>query len=194
MVLGTTGKTLEERFKSWIDTVGTITLPLLAGFNITFVIVVSDDAANFLLPGAAILVLAFAAVVLIIAVQCAYHARVYLFEQDPDYKRDCVGLTGVTGWRGPERRQHVVEERDRGARVDSGALPEGLLPPGLESRGQFLAHLLRGVGVQAAHARDLVSQSLLGQDLGDAVLGHPCLVAVSQAVRRQPVLDRQPAG
>lgn len=87
MVLGTTGKTIEERFRSWIDTVGTITLPLLAGFSITFVIVVSDDAANFLLPGAAILVLAFAAVVLIIAVQCAYHARVYLVEQDPDYKR-----------------------------------------------------------------------------------------------------------
>ena len=33
---------------------------------------------------------------------------------------------GVTGGRGPERRQQVVEERDRGARVDSGALPEGL--------------------------------------------------------------------
>jgi hypothetical protein len=27
------------------------------------------------------------------------------------------------------------------------------------------------VGVQAAHSRDLVSKPLLGQDLGDAVLG-----------------------
>jgi hypothetical protein len=42
-------------------------------------------------------------------------------------------------------------------RVDGGALPEGFLSPGLESSGQFLAHLLRGVGVQAAHPRNLVS-------------------------------------
>jgi hypothetical protein len=53
----------------------------------------------------------------------------------------------------------------------AGALAEGFLPPGLESRGQFLAHLPRGVGVPAAHARDLVSEPLLGQDLGNAVLG-----------------------
>ena len=32
--------------------------------------------------------------------------------------------------RGPERRQQVVEQRDRGVRVDGGALPEGLVPPG----------------------------------------------------------------
>jgi hypothetical protein len=63
----------------------------------------------------------------------------------------------VTGGRGPERRQQVVEERDRGVRVDGGAPPEGLVPPGLEGRGQFLAHLLGGVGVQAAHSRDLVA-------------------------------------
>ena len=73
----------------------------------------------------------------------------------------------MTGGRGPERRQQVIEERDRGVRVAGGAAPEGLVPPGLESRGQFLAHLLRGVGVQAAHSRDLVSQPLLGQDLGN---------------------------
>jgi hypothetical protein len=87
MVPGINGQPTEARLERWIDSVGTTTLPLLAGFSITFVIVVSDDAANFLLPGAAILVLAFAAVVLIVAVQCAYHARVYLSEQDPGYKR-----------------------------------------------------------------------------------------------------------
>jgi hypothetical protein len=76
----------------------------------------------------------------------------------------------VTGGRGPERRQQVVEQRDRGVRVDGGALPEGLVPPGLESRGQFLAYLLRGVGVQAAHPWHLMSEPLLGQDLGNAVL------------------------
>ena len=59
---------------------------------------------------------------------------------------------------------------------------------------QFLAHLLRGVGVQAAHSGNLMAQPLLGQDLGNAVLGHPRLVAVPQAVRGQPVLDGQPAG
>ena len=72
----------------------------------------------------------------------------------------------MTGWRGLERRQQVIKQRDRGVRVHGGALPEGLIPPGLESRGRFLAHLLRGVGVQAAHSRDLVSKPLLGQDLG----------------------------
>jgi hypothetical protein len=54
-----------------------------------------------------------------------------------------------------ERRQQVVEQRDWGVRVDGGALAEGFLPSGLESRGQFLAHSLGGVGVQAAHAGNL---------------------------------------
>src|SRR5580704_16072680 len=39
-----------------------------------------------------------------------------------------------------------------------------------------------------------MAQPLLGQDLRDAVLGHPRFVAVPQARGRQPVLDRQPAG
>jgi hypothetical protein len=55
----------------------------------------------------------------------------------------------VTGGRGPERRQQVVEQRDRGVRVDGCALAEGFVPAGLESCGEFLAHLLRGV---AAHS------------------------------------------
>ena len=69
------------------DSVGTVTLPLLAGFIITsVVVVVSDNVAHFLWPGVTILVLAFAALVLIVAVQCAYHARVYLSKTDPDHK------------------------------------------------------------------------------------------------------------
>jgi hypothetical protein len=80
---GATGTLTEARLKRWIDSVGTVTLPLLAGISITAV-VVSDDAANFLLPGVTILVLAFAALALIVAVQCAYHAHIYLSEQDPD--------------------------------------------------------------------------------------------------------------
>jgi hypothetical protein len=41
---------------------------------------VSDDAANFRWPGATILALAIAAVVLIAAIQFAYHARIALSE------------------------------------------------------------------------------------------------------------------
>lgn len=63
----------------------------------------------------------------------------------------------MTGGRGPECRHQVVGQRDRGVRVDSGMLLDRLVLPGLEGRGQFLAHLLRGVGVQATHPRDLVS-------------------------------------
>lgn len=40
----------------------------------------SDDAANFRWPGATIAALAIAAIVLILAVQFAYHARIYLSE------------------------------------------------------------------------------------------------------------------
>jgi hypothetical protein len=77
--------TIEVRLKRWIGSVGTVTLPLLAGFSITAIVfVVSEDGAKFLLPGVTILVLAFAALTLIVAVQCAYHAHVYLSEQDPN--------------------------------------------------------------------------------------------------------------
>ena len=84
---GTNGKPTEARLKRWINSVGTVTLPLLAGFSITSVVVVSDDAANFRWPGATILALALAALTLVVAVQCAYHAHVYLSKKDPDYKK-----------------------------------------------------------------------------------------------------------
>jgi hypothetical protein len=77
----------EIRLKRWISTVGTVTLPLLAGFSITAVVVVSQDPNDFLCPGATVLVVAFAAMVLIVAVQCAYHAHVYLSNIDPDRKK-----------------------------------------------------------------------------------------------------------
>ena len=53
--------------------------------------------------------------------------------------------------------QQAVEQRNRGARIDGGALPQRLFSPGLKSRRQFFAHPLRGVGVQAAHSGKLVS-------------------------------------
>src|SRR6266702_4710759 len=50
------------------------------------------------------------------------------------------------------------------------------------------------MGGEAAHAGHLVAEALLGEDLGDAVLGHPGLVAVPKPVRGQARLDREPAG
>ena len=87
MESATKGKSAEARVERWIDSVGTVTLPLLAGFSITSVVVVSDDAGNFRWPGLTILVLTFAALVLLGAVQSAYHARLYLSKDDPDYDK-----------------------------------------------------------------------------------------------------------
>src|SRR5215472_16960269 len=100
------GNPTEVRLKRWINSVGTVTLPLLAGFSITSVVIVSDDAGNFRWPGATILALSCAALVLVVAVQCAYHAHVYLSKEDPDHKKGLrwarrtrwfydVGLGGV---------------------------------------------------------------------------------------------------
>lgn len=68
------------RLKLWIESVSSATLPLLAGFSTTAVVVVSDDASNFKLPGATILAFTIAAVALIAAVQFSYHARISLSE------------------------------------------------------------------------------------------------------------------
>jgi hypothetical protein len=75
---GTSRRPTQAGLERWVDSIGAVTTPLLAGFSVSAVVVVSDDAANFRWPGAAILALAIAAVVLIAAVQCAYHARLYL--------------------------------------------------------------------------------------------------------------------
>lgn len=62
--------------EKWVDAIGSATLPLLAGFSTTSVIVVSDDAANFRWPGPTVLALTIASVLLIGSIQFAYHARV----------------------------------------------------------------------------------------------------------------------
>lgn len=71
-----TGRTV----KLWVDSVSSATLPLLAGFSTASVVVVADDAQNFRWSGWTLLPLAIAAVVLIAAVQFAYHARIALSE------------------------------------------------------------------------------------------------------------------
>lgn len=57
----------------------TIASPLLAGFSLASVVIVSNDAANFRWPGAVILTLSIAAVTLIGAVQCAFNTRQHLW-------------------------------------------------------------------------------------------------------------------
>jgi hypothetical protein len=88
-----------------------------------------------------------------------------------------------------EGAQEFVEQWDRRALVDGGAGAEGILPTGLECGLEVVAQAFQGVGVEAVHVWYLVAQALLGEDLGDAVLGHPCLVAVPQAVGGQAKLD-----
>jgi hypothetical protein len=78
--------------------------------------------------------------------------------------------------------------------VDGGAFAEGVVPAGLERLLEVVSHALGGVGVEATHAWDLVAETLLGEDLRDAILGHPGLVAVPEPVRGEAGPDREPAG
>jgi hypothetical protein len=79
-------------------------------------------------------------------------------------------------------------------RADHGTGAQGVFPAGLERGLEVVAHPGRGVGIEAAHAGDLVAEALFGEDLGNAIFGHPGLVAVPQAVRGEAGLDREPAG
>ena len=58
-----------------MDSVASVAAPLLAGFSLASVLLVSDDAVNFRWPGAAIVALAVASVALIGAVQCGFNAH-----------------------------------------------------------------------------------------------------------------------
>jgi hypothetical protein len=59
----------------WAKSVGNVAAPLLAGFSLTSVIVVSEDAGKFRWGDAAIVSLAIAAVALIVAVQCSKYVH-----------------------------------------------------------------------------------------------------------------------
>jgi hypothetical protein len=71
---------------------------------------------------------------------------------------------------------------------------EGLFPADLEGGLEVVAHPVGGVSAEAAAAGDLMAEALLGEDLRDAVFGHPGLVAVPQAVRGQPGPDGSSLG
>jgi hypothetical protein len=77
------------------------------------------------------------------------------------------------------RGEEFVEQRDRRAGVDGGAFAEGVVPAGLERGLEVVAHTVGGVGIEAAHAWHLVAETLLGEDLRDAILSHPGLVTVA---------------
>jgi hypothetical protein len=62
-----------------IDSVGTVGSSLLAGFSLASVVVVTSAADQFRWPGAAVLALATAAVVLIASVQFTYNTRQFLW-------------------------------------------------------------------------------------------------------------------
>jgi hypothetical protein len=102
----------------------------------------------------------------------------------------CVGSAGCLAVLG----QEFVEQWERRVRVDGGACTEGFGPAGLERLLEVVAHALGGVGIEATHAGYLVAETLLGEDLRDAILGHPGLVAVPEPVRGEAGPDREPAG
>jgi hypothetical protein len=62
-----------------MDSLGTVAAPLLAGFSLASVVVISDDAGNFLWPGLATLGLVVAAIMFVGAVQCSFNARQYIW-------------------------------------------------------------------------------------------------------------------
>ena len=89
-----------------IDSVGGVGAPLLAGFSLASVIVISDDAENFRWSGAAILGFTIAAVALIGSVQCAFNARGYIWS-----------AADVRGWwpdmeENSEREERLRAEQD----------------------------------------------------------------------------------
>lgn len=89
------GDAVWARLDAWVRSVGTTTLPLLAGFSTTSVVVVADGSDHFRWPGITICCLSAASALLILAVQRAYHACMLLAEGAPE--EDDIRRAGV--WR-----------------------------------------------------------------------------------------------
>ncbi len=62
----------------------------------------------------------------------------------------------------------------------------------LERGPELVPHTLADVAVDAVHSGDLMAHPLGLQDLGNAVLVHPRLMAMSEAVRSQATQHGQP--
>jgi hypothetical protein len=66
-------------YSAAMDSVGTVASPLLAGFALASVVVISDDARNFRWPGAGILALSVAAIFFLGALEATFNARRYIW-------------------------------------------------------------------------------------------------------------------
>jgi hypothetical protein len=62
-----------------MDSVGTVASPLLGGFALASVVVISDDSRNFRWPGAAIVALAVAAILFLGALEASFNARRFIW-------------------------------------------------------------------------------------------------------------------
>jgi hypothetical protein len=107
---GRNPEAVAARLEKWVDAVGSATLTLLAGFSTTAVIVVSDDTLNFRWPGFTVLALTVASVLLIGAVQFAYHARV---EFSISSERKDSSAPPLDGNSGDTDTQDAKSQKDR---------------------------------------------------------------------------------
>ena len=97
----------EEVFRRWVGAVGEVSIPVLAGFSFTAVIVVTDDAVNFRWPGAVILALAIATILLFGAIQGSGQARMYF--SSPADEQDAAASQSEQGrkWAMRTRLSHL---------------------------------------------------------------------------------------
>lgn len=104
-----------------IDSVGTVGSSLLAGFSLASVIVVTGEAHAFRWPGATVLALAAAAVVLIASVQFTYNTRQFLWSPGREH------LPGLPPDPPPPPRLSLRRARDAAGLdpVPAGPIPAG---------------------------------------------------------------------
>jgi hypothetical protein len=72
-------QSLTELESKWAESVGNVAAPLLAGFSLTSVIMISEDAGKFRWPDAAIVSLTAAAVTLVVTLEFSK----YVFKEHP---------------------------------------------------------------------------------------------------------------
>ena len=117
---------------------------------------------------------------------------------------------GSAGWRGDRAKSQAGQRAPRRLRGGGMPSPDGresclpVLGAAVVSRGVSSGRLARGsrrvAGRAARRAAARVSGggwlpgALFGEDFGNAVIGHPGLVAVPEPVHGQAGLDREPAG
>lgn len=66
-------------YSAAMDTVGTVASPLLAGFALASVVVISDNSSNFRWPGIGILALSVAAISFLGALEASFNARRFIW-------------------------------------------------------------------------------------------------------------------